>query len=667
MVCLQGALTVPSQAMRLDQLLKAFSESSHQTMHASKPMANRVVIVAGPPETPEALRADLATATWGKWRRVGDEWFLDEDVEAVRKRERSRLSARIEAIRKAQAAEGAKAAVPFTKDSAKALVAKLQSLDKAREKDDQNFNSAWQPLKDSMPSMVALRRVFASMDPELLAQQTEGTVVYSDRPTRLQKPLSQSAKNAIRQLERDQSVWAGVSTDDQSWHGKGPVYTMDPRNYADPVGQGSLRLVVRCESQGSGSGVFMTAWFVDKDLKLRQFAEMNVGFGEGSLQGEKPPAEIPNEAPLTLSPDALNFAKGLAGEGLRAFRPKLLTPEKNEPMELLCGDLLRASAASRQKPIVAWLPDRVAYLGTMVSRSKNESDKPTASRVLTMCYRFGLSVLDEDGRIVVRPRDSSGNVDRTALGALTRTVDQRGFAPLDELADYAGVVGGEWMDPLATLWVNGVQPGANDLASTDWKTLQIWSVFSRPQRAALLKGGSLPWRQLTAPQRDVITNAIVNARQYEIRRIGPGGSGLGLTEEPTEILANGFSLNTDVVGSGSIQDAVFVGGDGTGYGRIAGAWQLAYSTYSREKGNGDDARDGFPKVLPEAFTPGKQVAYGLSMQIGPNLSWSKSSSVGEVDLRQSPKPLDSLPSSFLTRFRQNLDQIRKQEDRNGNG
>lgn len=648
--------------MRLDALLKELSAASGTTYRASGPMIGRIVLVAGPARPANAICLDLAAATWGKWRAVGNEWILDEDRDAVAARERARLAGRVSQVKKQLDQLKAENAKPFDDVAAKALLGTLKAFDEADKKDP---NKSWtfrQKAEKDVPANVAIRRIVASFDPLEFAALEIGNRVYSDLPTRLQKPLPPAAKNSIRQLERDQATWTRAYPDNADFmeaHRSTGWMSMDPRGHVDTITPGSLRLLLKVQAFEHGQTLF-SGNFIDKLGRARQFGEFSLEFNNGAGRSDPAPKVDKTEPKIKLSPEAMAFSDSRRGKpSSPLLRSIFLNPERRDPLDLVDGEGLRGVAKARKASLVAWLGDDA----TNFTVGSGES----ASELLKDFWDMKYQVREQPGSILIRPLFGAENIERTRLGALVRISDTKGYIPLDDYADYAAASSPTALrfgDPMTSIALSIIMPGAMEASRVDWKLLRLWGGFTRSQRQVLMKGGLLPWSDIPNGLRDQFVDGILNAESYEIQETSyRGGSAYTvLDHEPTELLANGFSFGAGLMGTGSAQEGVFAASDDENpyNGGIASAWSLASAVTVREKKPNDPHYDGLPKVLPTEFRHGTIYSFGFRLPISRNLVWQKSGQYGEFDMRVRPIALEAMPETFRTQYEKALENLRRQ-------
>lgn len=665
LVALQKPLTLPARAMRLDELLKEVSAGSGVTYKASEPMLGRIVIVAGPARPASAVCADLANVLYGRWRQVGTEWILDEDRDAVAAREKNRLAGRVAQVKKQLDDLRNETAKPFDAAAAKALLTTLNDFDEADRKDPNKSYPLRQKVEKATPANLAVRRIASTMDPVELASLTNGTAVFSDYPTRLQRPLNQATvRNAVQQLVNAQRTWATVFTDVDGFkqsHGRSGYMSADPRAYTEIVPAANLRMFLKVQTFDHGQTLF-SGMFLDKAGVMHQFGEFSLEFRDGRGRTDPAPKFDPQEPKLTASKESdLAVAARLHPSMNAPGRAIYLHPDRREPLDVIVGDGLRGVAKARNASLVAWLGDRqmLYYI----------DKKESPSEWLRNIWNSNYEIQEKPGSITLRPRFAADNIDRRRLAALIAIGETKGYLPLDDLADYALPIdtGTREGDMVSLVTFGALYPGLMEASRPDWPSLRLWGGFTRSQRQTLLKSGLVRWSEVPKAQQDRLMARVLQAESYEINPTGPNFvmSNSVLDREPTEILAKGFSFGDGVYGTGRAEEGIFTPSqtDNPYEGGVATASSLAEAVVNRERHPGGDRYDGLPKVLPGEYRFGTILDFGIRLPLTRGYSWQKNDRFGEFDMRRGPVPLESMSDSFRKSYERGLSIARQQPDR----
>ena len=655
---LQKAVLLPDRAMRLDALLVAMTAATGERHRADASLRGRIEIVAGPARTPDLIRADLALANAARWTRDFDGWTLEEDGAAVKRREAARLAVRTEAIRKAQAKLVEKPRPTFDAAVARSVLADLEKMDAAKDKPGGEESRLLGRVQAALPTVGAVEALVAGIDPAMLAGIENEKVAFSDRPTRLQRPLGIGAKGVLREVEGAKNVWAGVFTDGAGFREThGSYYSVDPRANADPVLPGSLRAILVVEPQSDGLQI--TGKFYDSKGAEQGFANAYLEVGVAAKRDDAAPTVDPKERDTLVSSAARAYYDAVGSvEPNPAMRALFLGADRTEPLDLAVGEGLRATAKALGKPVTVWLDD--AFLALKLQSGKGLSPHGWLRAVWRRGYR-----IEEGASVVAILRRAMGNLDRPTLVRLLRATEATGFLSFDAAAEYAAteprVPGpGEEATRIA---LEAILPGAFDGSDPKWPVLRLWGGFTPAQRTTLRGGGFVPWQVVSSAQRARFEQAVLQSGPNDIHPdYKPGVTTRDIDIEPSEVLAGPVGMGEGVTGADFGEDVVR-GLDLTetryrSYS-TASADGLARAVVTRELRPNAERFDGMPKTLPTEFVYGRQIYPQLTVALGPTLRWSKFAFMGEFDARQKPRPLDAMPPAFLKAYREALDRYHK--------
>ena len=658
----QKPVLLPDRAMRLDALLLAMSAATGERHRAVPGLHGRIELVAGPARAADLIRADLALANTARWTHDTDGWTLEEDGTAVKRRETARLAVRTEAIRQAQAKLVEKPRPTFDAAVARSVLADLGKMDAAKDKPGGEESRLLGRVQAALPTVGAVEALVGGIDPGVLAGIESGRVAFSDRPTRLQRPLGGNAKGVLREVVAGKNVWAGVFTDVAGFHESHRSYfSVDPRAHADPILPGSLRAILNVEPMGDGLRI--TGKFYDLKGAEQGFADASLEVGVAATREDAAPTVDPKEGDTPVSPAARAYYAALASnEPSPAMRALFLGADRTEPLDLAVGEGLRETAKRLKKPVTVWLDD------TLLSLRLDEGKGLSPHGWLRAVWRRGYRI-EEGASIVAVPRRAMGNLDRPTLVTLLRKVDAAGFLPFDAAAEYAATeprVPGPGEEAVAAA-IAAVVPGALGGSDPEWEVLRLWGGFTPAHRTTLSEGGLVPWQAVSSAQRERFVRAILQSGPNDIRPdYKPGVTTRDIDVEPSEVLAGPVGMGEGVTGADFGAD---FGEDSVrgldpnetryrSYG-FAGADMLARAVVGRELRPNDERFDGMPKTLPTEFVYGRQIYPQLNVELGPTLRWSRSVSLYEFDARQKPRPLDAMPPAFLKAYREALDRYRK--------
>jgi hypothetical protein len=206
-------------------------------------------------------------------------------------------------------------------------------------------------------------------------------------------------RNGLMIGQGSSSITPEYTSPAQSTSGEGKVIELSElsRQFAQLMAQetaspSGARNMMRIATVDGGTGAFVT-----------------LGSGESSL-----PKQVPDD--------------------LLAF---LTNPEKNDPTSLYVSEAYMQVAKAEGKNLVAAFPDR-----TVRDMARGfVAGNVTTKTVLGSSGAYGLTVEETEGWLLVTPTWADNtrktNFNREQTGKLLRSVNTRGFATLEELADYS--------------------------------------------------------------------------------------------------------------------------------------------------------------------------------------------------------------------------------------
>lgn len=384
------------------------------------------------------------------------------------------------------------------------------------------------------PASRAIARLVRNLNAADFAAMTPGSrVVFTPAPTPMQKGLG-AWKPVIAQLVREQHAYREAA---EAAGDRDPMARMVAR-----TGEGAgepANAVLIASRQGFEDAITLQLTVSDAQGQLVAFGfTMLDGVGRQQEAG-KPVAEA---EPLKLSPDALEFAKLIAGrraaggpqstemvvvsiatgdgdeeptmltgspDGPKNAMPatwneRLLHPEKYEPLGFLAGEVLVRMADSEDVDLVAVVPDSLLMRTASAFANGSLGSKETLRRLQA---DWGMQAARDGGWLVLRPsrpdtvRDQ--RVNRAALGSLLRSLATKGRWTLDEKAAYAASRPAGLGDPaLDSELCEAVDPDGFErslfnpfLGQTE--ALRFWGQLTLSQRQLLLNGRGIPLGSLS--------------------------------------------------------------------------------------------------------------------------------------------------------------------------
>jgi hypothetical protein len=403
-------------------------------------------------------------------------------------------------------------------------------------------------------------------------------------------------------------------------------------------------------------------------------------------EGERFKEPSPKEGEQPIKPNALvaalapsfgaegGEAGGVPGDGRPRTLPadlieKLLNPEKTEPLSVSIGDTLVNLAEAKHTNLIASLPDDsflyAAYLG---------SQKVTPSMFLYVLNQFAMNVEDKDGWLILSPKTRasarSERLDRSSLGKFVRSVDKKGKAGLDELAEYALSIRGELYNSMGYSLVNLLLGDRQD-AYYEADVLRFYGLLTPIQRQTLLKGQAAPLTSLTPAETEIL-NKLIFGRSADLQLVQRGQAmddqefesfyG-GIRQEPTEMFANGFPARsalkmeestTQIAGVSpyEVRPGAYYGG------QAVDANELAQRLYAKERPGIFPWMDGEPGIDALRFRFGSQRTVQLNFEFGELARMTKALQDHDYGTT-TPAPYAQLPESFRKEVQAKLEEMRK--------
>lgn len=392
---------------------------------------------------------------------------------------------------------------------------------------DKARRAQWAALEKT-PASRFLERLARNMPARLLATlPPDYQVCYSNQPNASERRLPFDLKPILAQFQDEQRLFLrslqskdtakwNVGDDRRMW-----VYDADPdcrrillivsmnRNTRMP----SYKLLI-LDADGWASATPTMALtappLAADDLPKEDPSERRIAFS--------PPAQ---EWPWVFSwlsgPAEVDENGRLFSDLLKPWIPRLLNPEREEPLNLTASEAALGYGKSKGMPIVALIPDRAISWPSRMPPNWSMEDAlgMTPSSFVQRAYsQWQAKVVTQDGWLLLRPiyfADArKERFDRAALGKYFRQVRAENRVSVDSAATYAGSVKSELLmespDPGSRVY------GVAERFQGDYepKQLTIWynrallrflGKLSPVQRRTLLEGETLTVSQLGASGR----------------------------------------------------------------------------------------------------------------------------------------------------------------------
>ncbi len=291
-----------------------------------------------------------------------------------------------------------------------------------------------------------------------------------------------------------------------------------------------------------------------------------------ALTGAKTGSSGDKTTPIAYSEDAKSLAglsslPGLSGKGGVARGPKpsaslkklLLSPSANDPLALIPGEGLVALSKARRKPVVACIPD--AAYPAMLSAAPPKTVEDVEESLKSGPMRL---VPDAEFLVVKAAEPETARrtrLDRGALGAILRAVEDHEVPSLDELSAFAAATPEPSQNPLSMAMLTVFVPGTMNSMSgiVSWDALRLYAALAPTQRQSLASGARIPFNAIARGGQAALQSMLYGASGgVTVEREGVsnepdpisigmkmamGGGSTDVRDEPTEIAPGGLPSN----------------------------------------------------------------------------------------------------------------------------
>lgn len=521
------------------------------------------------------LKARIAKVIGGEWRKKDGFWNLVRPDPLARIQRKAVVDGRLRAIR--ADIDKLKRVEPWSQSYLVATLAKISSLAENESKAlAESRSRRLGELTDSSsmsPAGRALRRLLAEMNPEEIASiEPDSMAVYSSRPTQVERPLPSGSDRVLDQFLAEQREFvAGVE------HGTDlfpAIEFLDPRyNLSSTYAQAS-RFVVTVRRFGQG-GPEVSLVAADPDGWQVASAHVRLELPSGA---QTPISEVP-ATPLVFSQRAEDFksiytvVSGRFGGDLGdrdaarslaiKWMPAFIDSVHVDPMSFIVGEALGQSAQAMKANLVADLPDTMLTFMPMSSSNKKYTARDFISELSGSWSNTWIRHSDGWLEIgTVDPLSATANrLNRTALGKLATTIDEKKRADVDDLGDYAAQQPGNLcFNSIDQAYAAVFSPHSGDsgagLANYYFaNVLRFWGSLSKAQRDSLRRGESVELGQLPPDARKWLERYVygiprVFATNFETPFSVPPTSPdrRNIRASPYEGLGNGLSNATTITG-----------------------------------------------------------------------------------------------------------------------
>ena len=614
------------------------------------------------------LLEKIAWTLAASWKKDGDAYMLvrtDSDraaaEKAARAREMGAFAAGIRLRNEKMAKQGA-----FTEAKAEELARSMSNLVKgatANNRDGTYFNSMAKLTKQAPASRALSRLISQFTAAELTDLPDNFQVVYSTKPTAMERSLGGAGTSALNAFNRENALWfdAARRTNLQPFRDGDVIY--NDSSIPNPNEESTAsRLVLVVSKIASVRGVIeFRLLVVDAAGKVvGQSTEILASEDVDSFEEES--KTTGGEAVIDLSADDRQFQEFDAnGKVDPAFLQKLLDPVNHDPLSIAAAPVFREYAKVAKQDVVANLADMELTVGSMAGRNK------LPARLFAKVQRLFCEEQREGSWVTWRPGDfmksRAETANRKYLGEFLRRHTQPNGLTFEEKAYWAFRLPSkdrtfQMANSLAQM-VRRAVSGTQDSDYYDPRFLKLYGSLTTEQRNALRKGG-LPASMLNDEQsQGLLELAYGVGARLELSE-EPGKHMLRYSEVavlPTEALPNGIPAQTTITLIDQSQEVIFVkstenGGRATfqtqmAYNAETAAWERFSATrpdlypWVRQMGTKD-----FEKVLY-----GKEVTFTFKIQFTPTVSQSFQAKERAFS-SLTPIAFNQLPATFLEKYQQ---------------
>lgn len=568
------SLEIP--ALPVPQLVEQIANATGKPLYASPELGIDVVCLRAKNAELEQIKLQLANAIGAKWEVRENREVLVRPASLSAAQDAEELASRAKDI--AQAIADRPELREFGEAQAGAIVAQsknvVDQLDEnfVTEAHDKARRQLW-AIQDQTPPRRLLERIVRTLDPIILAQIEPGQpVVFSDQPTRMQRPLSSPTIASAKQVfQKEQATFRRMI------ERSGPVQYVkgdDNRYMAWEAEPEFHRMLLRVDVNRSTGMPRISLKLANKEGKVRGTAFLSLvrpratslgnNAWEGSFELDQSSIEWNK---LFFRMVGIMEADAETKQPISQLVQPLLeahsNPERQEPLSFSVGKAFLKFAEAQSKNLVALLSDRsLVWYEAISPKQTCQSFANFAEQKWNGKFEIKDSWISYGPNYLAEGRRD--RFDRQALGKYFRLAKEQGTIKIDCAAQYAFAIHSPLLFEGYDQTVNGYterfqgEYASSDLA--DWSirpTLKFLGALSPVQRQTLLNGGSITRGQLSSQAVTALEKFVYgesfNGRGffgktligYEVDRMDILGE---LSEEATESLGNGIPASTRITG-----------------------------------------------------------------------------------------------------------------------
>ncbi len=540
-------------ACTVKQLLADLSRQTGITLFAPSPLDTEIVLVSVQKMPLKTLMEHLATVADGKWfKQPNGSYHLVRPPKLARERREQDNAQILAGLQRALRRKEPESMVePLTEarvrqicEQIKTLMQEIERQNITREFEGQNILDWEHPLIDSLaeqaePLDVGQRliiRLVRQLDlRRLLAIPVGERRVFSNERGRYLEPFGFEVGSLLAQYQREAQwvyqVWTHPIDGIDAQRVEQFRYIVGDHTRRQEPPQAPLTRLYLGVGRSSPTEFSFDAVLVSEDLRQGvQGSSWWLGLEEEEDSNKAPSQSDskPSQSETVQKPAVQVEWSELSRQFIEAYRaiertaepvafPDVLDPAKVEPLSLVPSDVLRTYARQKGKPIIALIPDSLAWwLGNAVS-------EPNTLQGYLEFLHWDTDLQEREDVILLKPRWSpyqwGQRVDRLALSRWMQQLRQRGYPKLE---DYLAVLQMYEQSGFANMVIPVYQSltlPADDIL--EWIQGRHFSNrLSAKQLAYLQEGGQLTMKELSPVQREQLLRDIYFG-YAELARVSP--------------------------------------------------------------------------------------------------------------------------------------------------
>jgi hypothetical protein len=570
------SISVDIPALPVTKAIAEISRLCGDTFYASPELAVDIVCIRAKDVAVSDLREQIAKTIGAEWQQREGKLVLARSSGLERAQEAEELSAKAKEIAKLISAKSdlpkyTEADVIAMVSQAGLLVEKLHL-----EYSDENSTKAFRELMgllDRGPTSRMLKTIIQSLDPMELARiGPSQQVIFSNKPTRMQKPLKASVVAQVKaNFAAEQTLLRRIIE-----RGPAPVYEKsgDNRYFSWESEPTFSKILLRVQTAEGTDLPRFTLKLANEKGDVRSWSSLTL-----NRTLNRSAKSRTWEGEFALSPEAVQWKQlffVMVGVGeidgdtkkpvqqvIEPWIDRHSNPDQFEPLSFAAGEAFVRFADSQHKNLVACIPDQALVW-------YEKTDKLSAQAFADHAVSKWSGVFEDDGSwLRFRPHYLSegrrNRIDRGALKQFFRSAFLNGSIRIGDAAQYAYAVTSPLLfsswDQTAAGYTERLQGEYSTSEFAIWYhrgSLKLLGALSEEQRQTVLNGGSVPASQLSSKAKEMLTkftfgehltNRGLFGRLILHREYDPQAVLGNIREEATEALPNGIPAGTEIRGT----------------------------------------------------------------------------------------------------------------------